>query len=305
MSIIKAIKQSFIDKERKGFDKLFYFVDLHSTAIKPNYSAKSLPTEFYPMAKEALQLLSNSDEICLIMYTCSQPDEVAQYVQFFKDNGIVFEYVNENPEVTTEKGGYGNYDTKPYINVLMDDKAGFDGEEDWFKIHAYFSEKYNLPTEPVVPKKKFTPKEIFEIELLTTVEPIFNKYPTLKAIPLLCWGRFYKYESAGSPFFSTSGESFLTHNIKDRLDNVLLDKIYDDALIEMRLYDEDLSENPEVGIVSSFMDKLWEKYDSESDFYRKKCVGFYGFDDRGGRTLVAVKNNNILSIESWDSDTWE
>lgn len=144
MSIIKAIKQSFIDKERKGFEKLFYFVDLHSTCIKPNYSAKSIPTEFYPMAKEALQLLSNSDEICLIMYTCSQPDEVAQYVEFFKENGIVFEYVNENPEVTTEKGGYGNYDTKPYINVLMDDKAGFDGEEDWLKIFVYFSQRYDL-----------------------------------------------------------------------------------------------------------------------------------------------------------------
>ena len=144
MSIIRAIKQSFLDMERKGFDKLYYFVDLHSTCIKPNYTAGAIPTEFYPMAKEALQLLSNSDEICLIMYTCSQPNEVVEYIKFFEENGIKFDYLNENPEVTTMEGGYGNYDTKPYFNVLMDDKCGFSGDEDWEPIHTLFSERYGL-----------------------------------------------------------------------------------------------------------------------------------------------------------------
>ena len=138
MSIVKAIKQSYIDKKRKGFDKLYYFVDLHSTCIKPNYSAESIPTEFYPMAKEALALISEREDICLIMYTCSHPNEVQQYLTFFNDNGINFEYVNENPEVKTNIGGYGNYDTKPYFNVIMDDKAGFDGETDWEKVYTFF-----------------------------------------------------------------------------------------------------------------------------------------------------------------------
>ncbi len=147
MSIIRAIKQSFLDMERKGFDKLYYFVDLHSTCIKPNYKAGDIPTEFYPMAKEALQLLSDSEEICLVMYTCSQPNEVVQYVKFFEENGIKFEYINENPEVTTENGGYGNYDKKPYFNVLMDDKCGFSGDEDWTGIFDFFTARYATKTE--------------------------------------------------------------------------------------------------------------------------------------------------------------
>jgi hypothetical protein len=44
--------------------------------------------------------------------------------------GLHLEYVNDNPEVTTE--GYGCYDYKPYMNVLFEDKAGFD--TDWLGV---------------------------------------------------------------------------------------------------------------------------------------------------------------------------
>lgn len=144
MSIIRAIKQSYMDMERKGFDKMYYFVDLHSTCIKPNYSRDEIPTEFYPYAIECMQILSNTDEICLIMYTCSHPHEVAEYIKLFEDNGIKFDYINENPEVTTNESGYGNYDKKPYFNVLMDDKCGFSGDEDWEGMLEFFKAKYNL-----------------------------------------------------------------------------------------------------------------------------------------------------------------
>ena len=52
----------------------------------------------------------------------------------FEENGIHFDYVNENPEIATNLEGYGNYDKKPYMNVLFEDKAGFDGDTDWDSV---------------------------------------------------------------------------------------------------------------------------------------------------------------------------
>ena len=78
------------------------------------------------------------------MYTCSHPHEVAEYVKLFEENGITFEYINENPEVTTSESGYGNYDKKPYFNVLMDDKCGFSGDEDWELMLEFFNDKYTI-----------------------------------------------------------------------------------------------------------------------------------------------------------------
>lgn len=139
--ILRAIETAFDVMEKRGWDKVYYLVDLHSTVIKPNYQAGNIPTEFYPNAKEVLQMLTKRKDICLIMYTCSHPHEIEEYKEFFEGHGITFEYVNENPEVKTQEGGYGCYDKKPYMNVLIDDKAGFDGETEWMLIKNYFSIK--------------------------------------------------------------------------------------------------------------------------------------------------------------------
>ena len=66
------------------------------------------------------------------MYTCSHPHERQQYVEYFKTNGIHFNYINHNPEVESE--GYGYYEDKPYFNVLFEDKSGFDAHNDWEKV---------------------------------------------------------------------------------------------------------------------------------------------------------------------------
>ena len=55
-----------------------------------------------------------------------------------KKDGIEFSYINENPEVAG-KTEWGDFDTKMYANVLLDDKAGFDPEEDWHALLHHFS----------------------------------------------------------------------------------------------------------------------------------------------------------------------
>jgi len=136
--ITRAIKNAFNRMKTKQWDKTYWAIDLHETVVKPNWSAKEIPVDFYPLAKEALQLISSQPDIVMIMYTCSHPHEIVQYLEFFKSHNIHFKYVNENPEVVNMK--YGNYDKKPYFNVLFEDKAGFSGEEDWEEVIKVINE---------------------------------------------------------------------------------------------------------------------------------------------------------------------
>jgi hypothetical protein len=136
-TIIKAMDNLNEVILSRGWDKTFWAFDIHSTIIRPNYSADEIPTELYDNALEVLKLLSNDPEVCLMLYTCSHPHEVSKYLEYFESLGINFEYVNENPEVKTDLGGYGCYDKKPYFNILFEDKAGFDAETDWSLVLDY------------------------------------------------------------------------------------------------------------------------------------------------------------------------
>ena len=141
MGILRAIRvQHFEAMERhKTWDFTYWAFDLHQTIIIPNYEYGNIPKEFYPYAKEVLQMLSKRDDIVMYMYTCSHPHEQEEYVKYFEEMGIDFKWVNKNPEVKTDKQGYGYYEDKPYFNVLFEDKAGFDPYEDWEDIRDYFN----------------------------------------------------------------------------------------------------------------------------------------------------------------------
>ena len=76
----------------------------------------------------------------MIMYTCSHPHEIEQYLEFFKKHNIDFKFVNENPEVPD--AAYGYYQDKFYFNVLFEDKAGFLPDRDWPKVKDKIFELY-------------------------------------------------------------------------------------------------------------------------------------------------------------------
>ncbi|MFN8416993.1 MAG: hypothetical protein U0U66_11740 [Cytophagaceae bacterium] len=133
--ILKAIEKAFHNAQTKNWERTYWAFDLHETILLPDWKAGSIPTEFYPMAKETMQLISKREDIVRIMYTCSHPIEINQYLEFFIKENIQFNYVNENPEVVNIK--YGCYDKKPYFNVLFEDKAGFDPQTDWEIVYHY------------------------------------------------------------------------------------------------------------------------------------------------------------------------
>ena len=84
-------------------------------------------------------MLSVRKDIVLGLYTCSHPEQIEKYIAFFKENGIYFKHTNKNPDAKDTK--YGNFQDKPYMNVLWDDKAGFDPENDW-KLLRKLLKKY-------------------------------------------------------------------------------------------------------------------------------------------------------------------
>lgn len=141
--ITRAIKNCFIKQDSRGWDKTYWFFDLHSTIIVPNYNTEGvIPTEFYDGAEEVLRAIGNIPDIVPIMWTCSHPKEIDKYKEFFEEKGINFLYTNNNPEVETDKNGYGCYDEKPYMDVLFEDKAGFSGEEDWPLVKEALIDRY-------------------------------------------------------------------------------------------------------------------------------------------------------------------
>jgi len=143
MGIITAIlKNHFENKEKRGWDKTYWFFDIHGTVLKPNYQYGNTPKDFYPYAKETLQLITKLPDICMILYTCSHQHEIDEYVKLFENCGIRFQYINENPEVETDVNGYGCYDKKPYVNVLFEDKAGFEPETEWKLVYDLMVENY-------------------------------------------------------------------------------------------------------------------------------------------------------------------
>lgn len=143
MGILKSIQVNHFEyKVKRNWEKTYWFFDIHGTILKPNYSYGNTPTEFYPYAKETLQFLSKLSDIDMIIYTCSHPHEIEEYVKLFADNNIQFKFINENPEVATQLDGYGCYDKKPYMNVLFEDKAGFDPEVEWKEVLEYMKSKY-------------------------------------------------------------------------------------------------------------------------------------------------------------------
>ncbi len=136
-SIVRQIEKAFKTKEERGWDKLYFIFDIHETIVCPSYSNEET-FRFYQYAREALRMISSRSDIVMILWSCSPQEKMSRYVEFFKENGIFFHYVNENPEVKSNE--LASFDKKLYCNVGFDDKFGFDAENDWKDILFYFIE---------------------------------------------------------------------------------------------------------------------------------------------------------------------
>jgi len=140
MALLKHIKNIFKAAEEKEWFETYWAFDFHSTIFKPTYDTNARSIEYYPFAKECLQLLSGRDDIFLITWTSSHPDEIARYNKIFQSDGIYFDHINTNPGISSKLGNFGHYESKFYFNILFEDKAGFDPETEWEEIYNYLKD---------------------------------------------------------------------------------------------------------------------------------------------------------------------
>jgi len=143
--MITAILKQWNKQEVRKWYESYWLFDLHGTIIKPNHIHGDYTVEYYPFAKEALQLITQRTDIRTIVFTSSFPDEIEAYKKQFKKDGIKFKYFNENPEITNENGMFGYYKYKPYFDLMFEDKAGFEPEVEWKAIYYLFKNPPFLP----------------------------------------------------------------------------------------------------------------------------------------------------------------
>lgn len=144
-NIVNAFKQAFKRAKEKNWDSMYVLIDMHGTIFKPSY-LKEETYEYYPYVKEVMRILndwyytSKGDmNVVCILWTSTTREAGKEYIERMKEDGIRFDYVNENPEVSRQETDpkSSSFDDKFYFNVGLDDKFGFDPDKDWKKIYDY------------------------------------------------------------------------------------------------------------------------------------------------------------------------
>ena len=134
--LVKTFKYGFQKMISKpGWDTIYVLVDMHETVLVPTWSTAPSET-IYPKAVETLRLMSQHPNIKLILWSSSLPETNLKYQREFKERGVIFSAINANP--FEEDTVYADFKSKPYMSVILDDKAGFDAKDDWEALYDYF-----------------------------------------------------------------------------------------------------------------------------------------------------------------------
>lgn len=126
------IERAFADKKRKGWEKLYFAIDLHDCVINGTYNKYNSGATVYPDCKEFFKWAESREDICIILWTSSYGSAITEIRKRLRKDGIHFDYINENPECPSNE--LCDFSGKFYFNILLDDKAGFVGETDWTLI---------------------------------------------------------------------------------------------------------------------------------------------------------------------------
>jgi len=125
--ILKVLEQK---RRRPDWTHIFWAIDLHDTIITGKYNRNNEGATVYPYAQFCLAHLLQCQEHKSILWTSSHPDAIKGALERFD---LAFHYINQNPDCPNTE--LCDFSHKFYFNVLLDDKAGFNGEEDWFTIY--------------------------------------------------------------------------------------------------------------------------------------------------------------------------
>ena len=123
------IANAFAQKKTRGWKRLYWLIDCHGTLIKGSYDKSFSDYVPYPDAQKVLQYLSRREDTTLILWTSSYPKVISEIVEEMAGQDIKFIAVNGNPFERNNE--LSDFSQKPYFNILIDDKAGFEPDRDW------------------------------------------------------------------------------------------------------------------------------------------------------------------------------
>lgn len=126
MSIVRAIERAYRITAERGWDRVYWALDLHGTCISSNYQ-KGVYSWLTPECGPILKEISQLPETNLIVWSSLHDSDKIGIATFFKEAGVKIIGINENPlEKSTDTGCF---DQKFYMSIIVDDKAGFDPDE--------------------------------------------------------------------------------------------------------------------------------------------------------------------------------
>lgn len=135
MSIIKAIDIAHRKAEDRGWDRIYFAIDVHDTILKANYDNGGY-SFINDSARYAMQMLSRRSDIRIILWSSMYSYEMNSLIAWLASNDIHIDFANENPDEPDTT--YACFARKFYFSVLIDDKAGFDPSCDWDQIIQYY-----------------------------------------------------------------------------------------------------------------------------------------------------------------------
>ena len=134
----KIIESVMQQKTIRGWDRVYWAIDLHDSIITGKYNKFNQGATIYPYAKETLDFLFLSECHRTILWTSSYSEAVDDVLKRFD---LKFHYFNENPECPNTE--LCDFSKKFYFNILIDDKSGFEGT-DWEKIYLALTLKSDV-----------------------------------------------------------------------------------------------------------------------------------------------------------------
>ena len=129
------IRRAFETAKDRLWNKIYWAIDLHDTIVRINQENCDITKiDYFPLAKEVLQYLTKRRDFCLILNSSTKTKDLNKWLKLLQKDGIKFDYINCNPEIVGSDCSTANFSEKLYCNILLDDKAGFEGNTDWFNV---------------------------------------------------------------------------------------------------------------------------------------------------------------------------
>jgi hypothetical protein len=125
------IERAFKDKKERGWEKLYWCIDVHDVILEGVYKKNNDGARYLPNALKVLRYLSKRSDTVLILWTSSHGEPTRTVLENLRKEEVYFKFVNENLDCPSNE--LCNFDRKFYFNILLDDKSCFE-KNDWYLI---------------------------------------------------------------------------------------------------------------------------------------------------------------------------